>query len=1388
MKSQLIPMWFRSGAMILAGAWLACVTSLASPWQTAVDPAVPLALSWSAGEWNTAGVNDGWSATGMTHVRLDGQTWTATLGPGAALQRSGIVGGADLDLGFHDLLEFRLRLPAAYQGSVVVQFGLADAGLAGQGGFSANRRVEVPPERVAQDGAFHVYRLDLGRVPLWRGRLTDLRLEFPGATGSVGSDVSLDWIRTGDVDGDIYVPRYSASNPAPGATNDQGRVTLDMQSKHFRILWDPVVASHSAWRANMARGTLRNLEEAWQVFVRELGYREPAESWTPSRRDGRKFKVNITTWYGGYWAGGDSGDFGRLNITPDGLRVDPPGWVVPHELMHVLQMHQGGGYTDNPPMGPWWEAHANYGRERWLYSINSALDPAPTAGSAPGNAFARTGHLFHGHGVHYYDHWPIFLYLDENPDGLAALRVGSDGRSFVARVWQESRPREMIYETLQRLVPDPGVKDLVGLYARRNVTWDYSRQSQMRAALATQDGTLTDRLQYSFLQQRPDAPDWWEPPAECAPMQYAFAYHELLVEPAATARSVTIRFRGRPDAARGADWRWSLVAVTGTGQTRYSALQQPGTLTYELAPDVTRLFLCVAATPDQILPTLHLDRDQPYATHPARARFPYEVQLTGCRSAIPERASAGLVRHANGGGWKASTTVVDPTAFVGPSARVLGTAQVRGRARVEDHAVVRDTAQVRDDAVVSGNALVRGNARVTGSAVVRDTATLSENARVSGLARVAGHASLIGNASVGDRATVRGYTTLWSSGGAVIGGDAVLDGDCVNGNAATNGFHFGWEWGGLSPATIASKTSPRGLFVGYEFAGSEQTLARDLHGATHGVLRGNPVWEAQRDGRRGVLRLDGESQVQLDRDVADLSEITVAGWIRWDGGPPNQRLLEFASQVDRRLWFSPADDNGALRLHGIVGGETATLAGGMVQTGRWHHVAFTIASGTAALFRDGVEVARGPFVLSPRRVLAPNVPGAIQFNALGRGLDGHGYRGHLDSVRLHVLELSPEEIRKLAEPPPDDPDLVAWYRLDEAAGTRIADASGNQRDASLVGTRGELDGAMAFDGTSTHIVTPVQNAGELTLSAWIHPRSSDDVAFIESVFDCDVPGQHGTGWGLDAGRFRVILDDRFWETGVPVRIGAWQHVALTFTDRTARLYTNGILAASLAYTRGAVTAANFLIGKSRANALFFDGAIADARIHSRALGAQEVSAVFLRGTRARFDVGLATIEPVQPDGWSVRGFLALTNVPSADVRLAYGPEDAGSDAARWPASVLVPNRANGAFEARLPVVAPGSDLWVRAFASNRLGTVVSTEALRVRVPALEAPAVSRTTNGLRLTWSQDVSQVVLESTESLHPAEWTPWLAAPRAEDGHWTVDVPQGAGDTRFFRLRWGL
>ncbi|MBN9692121.1 MAG: hypothetical protein J0M24_17900 [Verrucomicrobia bacterium] len=1367
-------------------AWLGLVVPLGSglaqsPVRLELDPSAPLAEFWSGGDWNTEGDLQGWQVSGAPAVQVGAGVLTAQFtGEVVRVQRTALLNGPDLDLGFHDLVEIRLRLPAEYAGSLEVEYGVANSGLVAQTGFAATRRWALTADQLPQDGQWHTLRWDVGLEPRWRGTLTDLRLTLTG--GAAGQTLAIDDVRTGDTEGNVYRPRYSTSNPAPGALNDQGRVTLDMESKHFRFLWDNQVASQSAWRANLPRGTLRNLEEVWQLYVKALGYREPAESWTASKRDGQKYKVNITTWYGGYWAGGDEGDFGRLNITPDGLRVDPPSWVVPHEAMHVFQMHQGRGFLDNPAVGPWWEAHANYGRERWLTSFYRHFDPNTSAWSAPGSAFPRTAQLFHGHGVHYYDHWPLFVYLDENPDDLPELRPSADGRSFSARVWQESLPGEYLYDTLGRLAPQVGVKDLLGYYVRRNVTWDYSQQQYLRAALNTQDPRLTERLQFSELRRRADQPEWWEVPPESAPMQGAYALHELVPEGTGSGRTVTVRFRGLPQPERLADWRACLVAVSSTGKARYSPLWNAGDQSIVLEAGESRLFLSVAATPGQFIPALQLDSQQPYASHPAKARFPYEIQVTGAVPKETRHETTGLIQHANGGGWKSRSAVVDASAFIGPNARVLNSAQVRGRARIEDFARVTDTARVLDDAIVGGQAWIRDSARVQNFAKVRDSATLSGNARVSGRARVGGHAHLIENATVTNQATVKGVTTLWRNDTSWVGGDSVLDGDCVVGNQITNGFHFGWEWGGLSTETIASKSAPPGLFVAYEFAEAHALLARDLYGATDGLLRGNPGWEALWEGRRGVLQLTGTNFVGLERTVSDLAEMTWAGWVYWDGGEDEQRVVEFTGGAERSMSLTPRSSAGLLTLRAQRDSLVESISAAPLAPLRWHHVAFTLQDSVAKLWVDGQIVATGPFTLKPDQLLAPNTASTPQENYLGRGRSGNFFRGRLDSIRIYQRALTPTEMVQLAAPPPADPDLLAWYRLNATQGTLVEDFSGQNRHGSVVGGATWQDGALTIDGTSGYVQTPVANAGTLTLAAWIRPRTSDDVAFIESVFDTDVPGQYGSGWGLDNRRLKVILDDRFWEPAVPIRLNEWQHVALTFNDRQARLYTNGLLAASLSYTRGPVSSANFKLGRSNANASYFDGALSDVRLYNRFFAAADVASLFLANERARFRPELKSAELVGSGTVRISGELQLSNVPPVRVSLMYGPVDAGTNEVAWERTLDLGVRSAGAFVQEVVGLEQGQRYVFRARATNALGTVWTADALEVVAPVPPTPEVTLSATRLELSWPEGGWSLYF--SDSISPEFWRPWLDSPVVVGGRASQVLPLD-GALRFFRLQ---
>jgi len=190
--------------------------------------------------------------------------------------------------------------------------------------------------------------------------------------------------------------------------------------------------------------------------------------------------------------------------------------------------------------------------------------------------------------------------------------------------------------------------------------------------------------------------------------------------------------------------------------------------------------------------------------------------------------------------------------------------------------------------------------------------------------------------------------------------------------------------------------------------------------------------------------------------------------------------------------------------------------------------------------------------------------------------------------------------------------LVAYYPFD--GDTKDYSGNGNngtnQGAGFVTGVKGQ---ALSLNGLNQYVETPVTSAStSKTLMAWIYPQSSDDVSFIESVIDSDVPLQYGTGWGLDNGYIKVAADDLFWTPSRAIALNQWQHIAVTYSPTELKLYYNGALVDSKAYTQGAIAAANYKIGKSNANALFFHGRIDEVRIYNRVLTQSEVTDLYGR--------------------------------------------------------------------------------------------------------------------------------------------------------------------------------
>jgi fibronectin type 3 domain-containing protein len=194
--------------------------------------------------------------------------------------------------------------------------------------------------------------------------------------------------------------------------------------------------------------------------------------------------------------------------------------------------------------------------------------------------------------------------------------------------------------------------------------------------------------------------------------------------------------------------------------------------------------------------------------------------------------------------------------------------------------------------------------------------------------------------------------------------------------------------------------------------------------------------------------------------------------------------------------------------------------------------------------------------------------------------------------------------------------LRAAYGLDDGSGTSVLDSSDNHATATLVSgswTTGKFGSASSLNGTSSEVDPPALGTfykTGFTFEAWVYKQTSKvDVGVVGSW----VGSQNGGAmiW-IDhlSGDYRLALGatlGNYVDSGRTPTIGQWQFVAGTYDGSTARIYVDGVLAASKTYAGNVGDSNTWRIGAYGSPAGgFFDGRIDNVRIYDRALSASEI--------------------------------------------------------------------------------------------------------------------------------------------------------------------------------------
>jgi Concanavalin A-like lectin/glucanases superfamily/F5/8 type C domain len=208
--------------------------------------------------------------------------------------------------------------------------------------------------------------------------------------------------------------------------------------------------------------------------------------------------------------------------------------------------------------------------------------------------------------------------------------------------------------------------------------------------------------------------------------------------------------------------------------------------------------------------------------------------------------------------------------------------------------------------------------------------------------------------------------------------------------------------------------------------------------------------------------------------------------------------------------------------------------------------------------------------------------------------------------------------------------LVAWWRLDEAAGAKADDATGHQLAGRVQGQprwapgAGRLGGAMEFTGNGNFILCGNNPEFEfrdgMTVAVWIKVRQFDKVwqAIVTK-------GDHG--WRLqrnkDDGRVMFIPAGPKSAQGVGTYLprlfskravddGQWHHLVGLYNGRRAALYVDGELEDSLEASGPLIQNRDpVMIGEnSFARGRWFNGWIDDVRLYGYGLSEEEVRTLY----------------------------------------------------------------------------------------------------------------------------------------------------------------------------------
>jgi hypothetical protein len=458
----------------------------------------------------------------------------------------------------------------------------------------------------------------------------------------------------------------------------------------------------------------------------------------------------------------------------------------------------------------------------------------------------------------------------------------------------------------------------------------------------------------------------------------------------------------------------------------------------------------------------------------------------------------------------------------------------------------------------------------------------------------------------------------------------------VTGPLACTVATFGDPAPGTVKSCVAVTTST--LVGSWNFDAVSGATAPDSSAGNRPLTLANTTLVAGRAGGQAVQFNGANASGSTAGPLLDTAgSFSVATWVRMDALTGWRTMVNQDGSVASGFWLQYSEFVGnkfLLSMHDADAGDSAPFRAVGTTTpvvGRWYHVVGVRdrAAGTMRLYVDGR--------LEATTAYTGGWAATGSFN-IGRGRFGgpnDWLAGALDDVRAFNTALTDAQVTALytttTPPPAGGGTPVGSWNFDAASGATAPDSSAGNRPLTLNAsgsTAGPLlDTAGSFSVATwvrmdalTGWRTMVNQDGSVASGFWLQYSEFVGNKFLLSMHDADAG---------DSAPFRAV------GTTTPV-VGRWYHV-VGVRDRAAgtmRLYVDGRLEATTAYTGGWAATGSFNIGRGRFGGPndWLAGALDDVQAYTAALTDAQVAELYSAASTGPVTIPAITAPPINFGG------------------------------------------------------------------------------------------------------------------------------------------------------------